>query len=378
MSTGRPRIRCGLPDPVPAAAVYRRGDALRYGLSDSEIRHNHRYRRWRRLRRGAYVDRTTLLNFDTPEQQHQLLIDAVLPGMAEQTVLSHQSAAVIYGCPMWQIPLGRVHVTRNRRYGGRIKPDVQMHCAPVHEVAVVDDYQLTTPARTVVDLARTLSSETALVVGDALVGIFGISRDELAIELERAKFRRGIAHAKRVVARLDGRSESVGESRSRMMLERLGLPAPMSQGNVFDAFDNLIGRVDFYYEKPGVLCEFDGRVKYGRLPASGRNPTDAVHREKLREETLRSLGFQVVRWTWADLSGDRVADRLLGAIHRGARITPSGRITPAPRRAPRPLRIRPMRNSAAPLGQPLEQPLVHLGGQHVGDIAAEGRDLLDQ
>ncbi len=262
--------------------------------------------------------------------------------MAEQTVLSHQSAAAIYGCPLWQTPLNRVHVTRNRRHGGRIKSDVQMHCAPVNEVSVVAGYRLTTPARTVVDLARTLPLESAVIVGDALVSMFGIGPDELAIELERAKFRHGIAHAKRVIARLDGRSESVGESRSRLMLERLGLPCPMSQGNVFEPTGILVGRVDFYYEKPGVLCEFDGRVKYGRLLPPGRSPADAVYREKLREDALRSLGFQVVRWTWEDLSGNQVAPRLTTAINRGTLTTPTGHITPAPPKPARPLKTHPI------------------------------------
>ncbi|MFI5779185.1 hypothetical protein [Nocardia sp. NPDC051570] len=353
MSAGRPpklapqtdlRGRCGPSEPAPQApptAIHRRGEALRCGLSDNEIRRYHRGQRWRRLRRGAYVNDAAFVDLDAIEQ-HRLLIDAVLPEMADQTVLSHQSAALIYGCALWQVPLGRVCVTRNRRHGGRIKPDMKMHCAPVDEVSMVDGYRLTTPARTLVDLARTLSLEPALAVGDALVGMFGIEWTDLAIELERAKFRHGIAHAKRVVARLDGRSESVGESRSRVMLERLGFPDPMSQGNVFDATGTLIGRVDFYYEKSGVLCEFDGRAKYGRLLRPDQTPADAVYAEKLREDALRASGFQVIRWTWNDLSDNTAAPRIQAAITRGTQTTPTGYIHPAPLRDPRPLDIRPI------------------------------------
>ncbi|MCM6773810.1 hypothetical protein NDR87_10055 [Nocardia sp. CDC159] len=326
----------------PRAPIHRRHEVLRRGFSDNEIRRRHRGQRWHRIRRGTYVKNAAFVDLDVIER-HRLLIDAVLPDMADQTVLSHQSAALVYGCPLWQTPLDRVCVTRDRRHGGRIKPDVKMHCAPVDQVAIVDGYQLTTPARTVVDLARTLSRESAVVAGDALVGAFGIEGAELAMELERAKFRHGIAHAKRVLARLDGRSESVGESRSRLMLERLGLPQPRSQGNVFDPAGKFVGRVDFYYEKAAVLCEFDGRIKYGRLLQPGQTPGDAVYQEKIREDALRALGFQVIRWTWEDLTDPDpdLTPRLHAALSR-ARTPTQGRLDPACPRTPRPLTLRPL------------------------------------
>jgi hypothetical protein len=255
-----------------ASAIYRRSAVLRQGFSDNEVRRKYHGGGWQRIRRGAYTDETTFLDLDAVGR-HRLLIDALLPDMAPETVLSHQSAAVVYGCPPWNAPLGRVCVTRNRRHGGRIKPNLRMHCAPLHEVAIVGGLRVTTPARTVVDVARTLPEEAAVIVGDALAGTFGIAATDLAIELERARFRHGIAAARRVVARLDARSESAGESCSRLAFERLGLPAPKSQGNVFDRHGKLVGRVDFYYEKAGVLCEFDGRLRYGRLLRPGQDPS---------------------------------------------------------------------------------------------------------
>ena len=47
--------------------------------------------------------------------------------------------------------------------------------------------------------------------------------------------------------------------------------------------------------------EFDGKVKYGRLLKVGETAGDVVYREKLREDALRDLGWQMVRWTWSDL-----------------------------------------------------------------------------
>ena len=67
----------------------------------------------------------------------------------------------------------------------------------------------------------------------------------------------------------------------------------------------------------------DGKVKYGRLRRPGEESEDAVFREKLREDRVRDLGWEVVRWTWSDLQQPEViADRLRRAFARGLRRVP--------------------------------------------------------
>ncbi|GAB0108615.1 hypothetical protein JMUB6875_76460 [Nocardia sp. JMUB6875] len=190
-----------------------------------------------------------------------------------------------------------------------------------------------------VDLALTLSFEAAMVAGDALVGAFGVEAAELEAELARAKGRYGIEQAKRVVGMLDGRSQSIGESLSRSMIQRAGLPLPASQGNVFTPDGRFVARVDFYYESAGVVCEFDGPTDYGRLLRPGQDVATAIHRERVRETYLRRLGFEVVRWTWDDLVRGTPAHRLREAL-AGNRPKPYGRIDPAPAPEPRSLPIR--------------------------------------
>ena len=51
-----------------------------------------------------------------------------------------------------------------------------------------------------------------------------------------------------------------------------------------------------------VVGEFDGEVEYGRLLRPGQDPGDVVVQEKIREDHLRELGLDVVRWTWQDLA----------------------------------------------------------------------------
>ncbi|MFD7841896.1 hypothetical protein ACFV4K_03000 [Nocardia sp. NPDC059764] len=272
-------------------------------------------------------------------EQHRQLIGALLPEMAAGSVVSHQSAAVLYGTTLWRTPLDRVCVTRNRKGGGRTRPFAKVHGSPVDRAVEVDGLPVTTPARTVVDLALTLPFEAAVVAGDALAGRFGLTTAELGEEIAKAKGRYGIGQAKAVIALLDGRSQSIGESLSRTMIEQHALPLPSSQGNVLTPDGRFVARVDFYYESAGVLCEFDGPTEYGRLLRPGQDFAATIHRERIRETHLRALGFEVVRWTWDDLIRDRAARRLRAALSR-SRPRPDGRIEPAPTLPGRPASIR--------------------------------------
>ena len=105
-----------------------------------------------------------------------------------------------------------------------------------------------------------------------------------------------------------------------MVLLGLGLAPSDLQYEVHDAAGALVGRCDFVWEEQRTLGEFDGRVKYGRLLRPGQRPEDVLWAEKQREDALRDLGWQVVRWTWADLDrGVLLADRLHRAFRRAAR-----------------------------------------------------------
>jgi len=74
-----------------------------------------------------------------------------------------------------------------------------------------------------------------------------------------------------------------------------------------------------------VIGEFDGRVKYSKYLRPGQSASDAVVAEKKREDALRSHGWIVVRWTWADLEHpERLVEKLKRAIELAATL-------PAPR-----------------------------------------------
>lgn len=111
----------------------------------------------------------------------------------------------------------------------------------------------------------------------------------------------GVRSARRTVGFLDVDSESVGESVSRVRLMEEGLPAPELQQEIFGPNGQLVARVDFYWKDQQTIGEFDGKIKYGRLLKPGQRIEDVIFDEKVREDALRDLGSQVVRWLWRDL-----------------------------------------------------------------------------
>ncbi|MBB3039557.1 hypothetical protein [Hoyosella altamirensis] len=124
--------------------------------------------------------------------------------------------------------MSKVHLTRASSTGGGGKNELFVHSASLDsgEIEVVDGIPVTCAARTVIDIARSVPFEQAVVVGDAALQREIVSKNELALTLERARNMKGIAAARRAVAFMDSRSESVGESRSRVLFHTQGVASP--------------------------------------------------------------------------------------------------------------------------------------------------------
>ena len=283
------------------------------GVTDAELRVLRRRGTLTTVRPGAYA---TALRRDDPAAWHALAVRATVAKVAPDAVVSHASAAVLHGLTLWNCPLGRVHVTRARSSGGRCTRLLHVHAAALDpdDVVEVDGTPVTSVARTVVDLARSLPFEPALVTADAALFAGLVTPDELADAVRRAAGRTGNPDARRVVAFADGRAESVGETRSRVAIRRAGLPEPVLQYRVGTL------RTDFGWPEFHTVGEFDGKVKYGRLLRPGQDPGDVVFAEKRREDLLRDREQQVARWVWDELSTfDVVVGRVYRAFARGRR-----------------------------------------------------------
>jgi hypothetical protein len=244
-----------------------RAEALELGYNDLDIRRRLRGQTWHSLGRGTYL---TSEPPRAPEALYRLVVAAAASRLSDDSVISHQAAAVLHGIPLWRVPRRQVHVTRRGRSRSRTSGTLYTHPAgPAFDVVEVDGLPVVGAARTVVDLARTLPFEEGVVAADGALHRKIVTAAELADEVRAAKWRTGAARAAAVVAFADGESESVGESRSRVIMRRGGLPAPKLQVVVRDTAHAEIGRCDFGYTDIRVAAEFDGRVKYGRLLRPG-------------------------------------------------------------------------------------------------------------
>jgi predicted transcriptional regulator of viral defense system len=311
----------GVALPEPRPQLWRRGDAIAGGYSDAELARRIRRGEIARLQRGTYLTDPAAMP-DEAAARHRLTVTATMAELRLPTVVSHVSAAAMHGLPLWGVRLNRVHVLRQPPASGASNARLHLHVARCEDddVTAVEGIALTTVTRTVVDVARTESFEAAVSLADAALFRRQTSPPRLRECLARMGPVPGVRAATRVLYFADGRSESVGESRSRVAMHRLGLPVPDLQPRVLRRDATEIGRCDFGWEQFRTLGEFDGRLKYGRLLRPGQQPGDAVFEEKRREDELRDHRWEVARWIWRDLDRPRVIEeRIRRAFNRGRR-----------------------------------------------------------
>lgn len=292
-----------------------------HGFHPNEVARMTRAGQLVRVRRGAYAEPSPV-ELDL-RAAHRRLVAATLRQTGADAVASHTSAAALHGLPLWRRELDRVHLTRNRIGGGKIRGLVHLHGLPLgaDEVTTIDDIAVTTLARTVLDVGCQLSLGPAVAIGDAALRM-GLRPERLAELLDRAGRRHGIGSARRVAGLLDARSESPEESRSRVLFHLHGIPAPEPQYVVLSAGGRFVARTDFGWPELGTVGEFDGRVKYGRELRPGQDLADVLFDEKVREDAVRDTGLQMVRWISADLGHPTdLLLRLNRAFERGRRAS---------------------------------------------------------
>lgn len=260
------------------------------------------------LRRGVYARADALASAaDDPARMHAFRVAAALLPARALASASHESAAVLHGLDLLERPpeslvtLTRPPHVRGSRASGN---DLKVHAAALSPGHVTKHYGLpvTSVARTVVDLARTLPFKHGVVVADSALHARKATHEDLARVLAACSNWPGVERARRVVAFSDHRSESVLESCARVTFDDYGLPPPELQVDI--GGDQFIGRVDFYWGEYLTIAEADGMLKYAD---AGR----AV-KQLERDQLLREAGYKVVHFTWRQLFHE--TDRLIARI----------------------------------------------------------------
>jgi hypothetical protein len=217
---------------------------------------------------------------------------AAVLAAGDGAVLSHQSAAALRG--IRPTARERIDVTTPKRM--HAPAGIQMHRAilAADEVTVFNAIPVTTPARTVFDLAATLTKrQVERAVNEA-------ERLRLPISLDRYRSTvlREIAEDRR-----DDYTRSELEERFLAVLDARGLPAPRStpRSNSRAASGS---RRTASGDHGGLIVELDGYESH--------STREAFERDREGDWRLQAEGWRVVRLTWRQLNTSAVEELLSG------------------------------------------------------------------
>ncbi|HEY8719769.1 hypothetical protein [Pengzhenrongella sp.] len=222
---------------------------------------------------------------------------------------SHESAALIWGCAVWNPPT-RTHLIQTVRPNRHSDPQLARHLmglAPADRTTR-RGVPVTSLDRTVADCLTALPPLDALVIADSALRL-GADPSAIADRVAAQAGRRGVAAARVVLGFADGQAESPWETFVRYVLLRAGLPRPELQIPVRTRLGWF--RADLGWSEWKLLIEFDGFVKYSTL--SGGDPARAVFEEKRRQDAIEEEGWGVLRVTAADR---RAPESLLQRVFR--------------------------------------------------------------
>lgn len=287
-------------------AIARR-QVLALGVGHRAIERRLARRSWIPLHRGVYAVGHRRLR---PEGRWLAAVLAAGPG----AVLSHRDAAALHG--MRPTPEGRkVSVTTPAHARAIAGVWVKARRALVEEdVAVVKAIPVTSPARTLVDLAPMLTAaQLQSTLGETdRRGLLDVQAVERA--LARVKSRHGQGH-QRLKAALDAHRQA-GAVLARSELEErfldlvidAGLPRPELNAPAA-GFE-----VDALWPDERVVVELDGWANH--------KEREAASRDRDKSNRLQVAGYVVLRFLHGDLV--RRPDAVAEAIHAALATAPCG------------------------------------------------------
>ncbi len=242
--------------------------------------------RLHRLHHGVYVVGHRAI---TEQGRMMAAVLAAGPG----AVLSHRSAGRVWGMVRWS---GAVEVTRPRRF--RARDGIRCHRSPVQgdEGTVFDGLPVTTPFRTLIDLAGALD-HSALRQAFNEIQVRRLSDPvPLAEMVERHRGRRGL---RSLVAVIDD-TAPVGVPRNEFeqtfvrLVESSGLPLPRL--NAALRLNDRFVELDALWETKRLAVELDGRTVHATA--------QSFESDRRRDRRLLAAGYRTMRITWRQLRSE--------------------------------------------------------------------------
>jgi hypothetical protein len=272
-----------------------------------------------RLARGQYIDAAVWKTL-TPDQRYALRVRGAADTRQTELVVSHQSAAVLWGLPALFGWPPEVHFLTERTGGGRSTPGIRKHATGPDsaDVGMVNGRLVTTIERTVVDLAAALDLKSAVAMADRAIAVDRTGRvraltttARLLETWDRMLPFRGSVRARAVIDFASTLSGSPNESGSRVNVALSGFPEPVLQHPF--VVEGRTVFTDFYWLDEDSVGEADGKGKYfDPVMLDGRSTAEAVYDEKRREDGVRRQVHAFTRWDFpVGMSQSRLRTRLL-------------------------------------------------------------------
>jgi len=236
----------------------------------------------RPVHRGVYVTALPLF----PPTRALAAVFACGVGSA----VSHWSAAILRGFLVGEDLPDAVDVSLAR--GDRRRPGIRIHRARSlrpNEITMWDKIPMTTPGRTLLDLAATMIERD---LERLVVEAFGkrlTTRAELGAVVARHPRHPGTARLRLLLGtEQSALTRSQAERRFLSLVLKAGLPRPEVNGDVEGV------EVDVVWHAEKLIVEIDGNAIHS---TKGR-----VANDRRREFRLAAAGYRVIRVRWADLA----------------------------------------------------------------------------
>jgi hypothetical protein len=311
--------------------IFSRAEALDCGETDRTLAAGVRDGVLVRLRRGFYAPAEIYAAANNASAKHVLYARAALAGQGGRVALTGASAAALHGFDIYDTSLDVVHLMRLDNGSTRTEAGIVHHASRKdieEEVGLYEGILASVPARAVWEVACRSSLEGGVVTADSALHQVPEIKGSLDELHDRFALFPGSVKGRTVLRLADGRSDTPGESVTRVQYYRYGIPIPDLQYDVFDERGVLIGTSDFYWDDFRHLGEFDGKIKYQKLLRLGETPSDCVFREKRREDAMRADRRGMSRFVWIDVmprNARRTMTQLRAALDQSRRLYVRGR-----------------------------------------------------
>ena len=308
---------------------FSRGEAIDCGETDRTLASARKEGTIVRLRRGMYAPADIYEACDD-SGKHLLHARAAVSAQRGSVALTGRSAAALHGFALYQQDLAVVQLVRLDHGASRQAAQAKHHVISQDIEDNLDVYNgilAISPARAVWEVACRSCLESGVVTADSALHHDPTLIEPIAELHDRFVHFPGSHQGKLAIKLADGRSESPGESVTRVQFHRFGIPMPELQYHVVD-HGNLVGIADFHWDEHRHLGEFDGKIKYQKLLRPGEAASDCVFREKRREDAMRADLHGMTRFVWSDVmphNARRTMSGLARALEQSYRLYVRGR-----------------------------------------------------